>query len=58
LRIRAPHTTRFRQGKGIIERHNTINNFTEYEVYELDGDEVDEELKHELIEAVKRFFAA
>ena len=42
----------------VIERHNTVNNFTDYEVYELDGDEVDEKLGHELIEAVKRFSAA
>ncbi len=48
-----------RKSYTIIERTNN-NKFTDYEVYAVDGgeSEIGEELRHELIEAVKRFSEA
>lgn len=44
----------------VIERFDNNNKFTDYEVYAVDGgeSEIGEELRHELIEAVKRFSEA
>ena len=47
----------------VVERYHTINDYTDYEVYALDdpneaNEEIDEEIRHKLIEAVKRFSEA